>query len=82
MQKTIKTKYAKIISQKLIEIRKMAGLTQRALAQKLEREHSFVAHYELCERRIDLAEFYQICKACEVSPHQEIKSLIEIFDNV
>ncbi|MCG8634021.1 MAG: helix-turn-helix domain-containing protein [Desulfobacterales bacterium] len=47
-----------------MEIRNKAGLTQRALATKLNREPSLVAHYELGQRRIDMAEFYWICKAC------------------
>ena len=57
MKKTINSKHGKIISQRLVEIRNKAGLTQRALAKKLNREPSLVAHYELGQRRIDLAEF-------------------------
>jgi transcriptional regulator with XRE-family HTH domain len=59
-----------------------AGLTQRALAKKLNREPSLVAHYELGQRRIDLAEFYCICKACGASPHKEASDLMKAFDQI
>lgn len=82
MKKTIHSPHGKVISQKLTELRKKAGLTQRELAKKLGREHSFVAHYELGERRIDLAEFYWICKACGASPQKEVAELIKAFDSM
>jgi len=45
-------------------MRKGAGLTQRDLAKKLNREHSFVSRVEGGERRVDLIEFYALCDAC------------------
>lgn len=80
MKKTINSKHGKIISQRLVEIRTKAGLTQRALAKKLNREPSLVAHYELGQRRIDLAEFYWICKACGAIAHKEASDLMKAFD--
>lgn len=82
MKKMIFSKHGKLISQKLAEIRKEAGLSQRALAKKLNREPSLVAHYELGQRRIDLAEFYWICKACGASPHKEASALMKAFDKI
>lgn len=82
MKKTLFSNHGKLISQRLIEIRKKAGLTQRALAKKLDREPSLVAHYELGQRRIDLAEFYWICKACGASPHKEASALMKSFDEI
>ena len=82
MEKTIHSPHGKVISQKLVELRKKAGLTQRELASKLGREHSFVAHCELGERRIDLAEFYWICKACGASPLREASKLMSAFDAI
>jgi len=79
MKKTIHSEHAKIIADHLVSIRKKTGMTQRELAKKLKREHSFVAHYELGERRIDLAEFYWLCLACEVSPHIEASELMKKF---
>lgn len=79
MKKTLNSKHAKAIADRLVEIRNKANLTQRDLAKKLGREHSFVAHYELGERRIDLAEFYWICTACGASPHNEASDLMKTF---
>lgn len=82
MKKTIHSRHSKIISQKLVEIRNKAGLTQRALAKKLGRAHSFVAYCELGERRVDLAEFFWICKACGASPEKETSALMKAFGKV
>ena len=82
MQKTIFSEHGALISQKLVELRKKAGLSQRALAEKLERQHSFVAHYELGERRVDMAEFYWICKACGASPDKEAAALMRAFEKL
>lgn len=59
----------------LVEMRKKAGLTQRELARRLEREHSFVARIEQGERRVDIVEFYFICEACGASPEKTIKKI-------
>lgn len=42
----------------LLAMRQKAGLTQRDLAKKLGREHSFVWRIEAGERRLDVIEFY------------------------
>ena len=44
-------------------MREQAGLTQRQLAEKLNREHSFVWRIEKGERRLDLVEFFWVCEA-------------------
>ena len=82
MKKTIHSPHGEVISQKLVELRNKAGLTQRELAKKLDKRHSFVAHCELGERRVDLAEFYWICKACDASPQKEASALISAFDAI
>lgn len=63
------------LQETLKEMRKKAGLTQRELAKKLGREHSFVARIEQGERRVDLVEFYFICEACKVNPEKAIKNI-------
>lgn len=47
--------------------RESAGMTQTALAKKLNRPQSFVSKYESGERRIDLIELREICKALKIS---------------
>lgn len=82
MKKTVHSKHGKLISEKLVEMRNKAGLTQRALAKKLEKEPSMVAHCELGERRVDLAEFFWICIACGASPEKEAANLMKAFSEI
>jgi len=79
MQKTIHSPHAEVISQTLVHIRRSAKLTQRQLAERLGREHSFVAHYELGERRVDLAGFYWICEACHTAAPVHAANIMKAF---
>jgi transcriptional regulator with XRE-family HTH domain len=59
----------------LIAARKAANLTQNKLAAVLDRRQSFVAKYEGGERRLEVVEFVQICRALGVAPDRLIKKL-------
>jgi transcriptional regulator with XRE-family HTH domain len=61
----------------MIRARKAAGLTQHELANRLRRPQSFVAKYEGGERRVDVVEFIEICKAVEADPNKLLKVLIQ-----
>ena len=50
----------------LAEARVAAGLTQRDLAQRLKRPHSYVAKIECGERRVDVVEFVEFARALKV----------------
>jgi len=52
-----------------------AGLTQRALAQKLKRPHSFVYKNEVGNRRIDPCELALWCMACHVSARAMVDAI-------
>lgn len=82
MNKTIFTEHADAVCEKLIEIRSEAKLTQRGLAAKLNRAHSFIGKCELGERRIDIPEFRAICKACGVSPHEKMEELLDDLEKL
>lgn len=82
MQKTIYTRQSKILREKFIEFRQQASLSQRELAKKMNREHSFIARIELGERRVDLAEFYWLCKACGISPEKAAVQILKEFEKV
>ena len=60
---------------RLVAARQKAGLTQEQLASKLERNQSFVAKYETGERRLEVIEFVQICRAIGASPERIIAKL-------
>lgn len=52
----------------LIEARKKAGLTQSQLAEKIQRDQTFVSLIERGQRRIDVVEFIDIAKALGARP--------------
>ena len=63
--------------ERLVEIRRNAGLTQRQLAAQLCRPRSFVSRIEDGERRVDLVEFIWICRACNAAPERETLGLVK-----
>jgi len=54
-------------------IREESGQTQTELAAKLQRPQSYISKYEKGERRLDLIELSEICKACDVSLSEFVK---------
>lgn len=50
----------------LVDTRKSKGITQVDLARRLGKPQSFVSKFENGERRIDVAEFIEICRAMQV----------------
>ena len=63
----------------LVELRMKADMTQRELAGKLGREHSFVSRVELGERRLDVVEFYWVVRALGNDPAKVAASLMRKF---
>jgi hypothetical protein len=57
MPGSLRTPDHEVLRRFLAEIRQGAGLTQRALAERLRVPHSWVATVESGERRVDLVEF-------------------------
>jgi transcriptional regulator with XRE-family HTH domain len=51
----------------LREARTEAGFSQIELAKKLGRPQSFISKFESGERRLDLVELREICKALKIS---------------
>ncbi len=58
-------------------IREEAGLTQRAIGARLRRPQSWVYNCETGNRRVDLAEFCDWCKACKVDPAAAIRRFLK-----
>ncbi|MCP4486150.1 MAG: helix-turn-helix transcriptional regulator [Gammaproteobacteria bacterium] len=82
MLKTIHSRQSVLIRDALKQIRGKAGFSQRELCRRLDKEHTFISKCELGERRVDIAEFYWICKACNVSPKREAEKLMKAFDKL
>lgn len=58
----------------LIEIRKQRGISQRELANKLNKAHSYIGRIETFERRVDVVDLINIARALEMSDKEIIKS--------
>jgi transcriptional regulator with XRE-family HTH domain len=65
------------LRQLLVQARAAAGLTQVELASRLERPQSFVSKFETAERRLDVIEFIEVCRALGVSPSKLLRKLAE-----
>lgn len=61
--KSIYSEEYKAVIDGLIAERKRVGMTQVQLASKLGRPQSFVSKTESRERRLDIVEFFHICRA-------------------
>jgi len=76
MPKSTFTRGYELFRARLVEMRRAAGMSQRDLAAALGREHSFAGRTELGERRVDVVEFYWICRACGVDPARAAAELM------
>jgi len=61
-------------------MRRAARLNQRELAKRLGREHSFVSRIELGERRLDVVEFFWVCRACGCDPQEMMAEVARDFE--
>lgn len=59
----------------LRQLREQAGLTQRALGALLKRPQSWVFDSESGNRRVDVTEFCDWCRACDVEPATALRRL-------
>lgn len=61
----------------VIEARRLAGLSQRELAERLGKPRSFVSKTENKERRLDFVEFVVVAQALELKPSDMIGLVVE-----
>jgi transcriptional regulator with XRE-family HTH domain len=66
--KALRSREHRTLCTVLTEARAQADLTQRELAERLKRPHSYVAKIEGGERRIDVIEFAELARALRVDP--------------
>ena len=59
----------------LRELREEAGLTQRQIGKSLKRPQSWVFNCETGNRRVDVAEFCDWCRACNSDPANAIRRI-------
>lgn len=63
----------------LRRLREEAELTQRALAERIDRPQSWVQKCETAERRVDVAEFVLWCGGCGVDPAGALAALAKLL---
>jgi predicted transcriptional regulator len=61
----------------LAETRDAVGISQEKLAKKLGRPQSFIAKYEVGERRIEVTEFIAIARAMDADPVALLRKLLK-----
>jgi len=77
LRKTLRSRGHQTLIQILIEAREKAGMTQRDLAARIKRPHSFVGRMEGGERRVDVIEFIEIAKVLGADPKELFGRLVE-----
>lgn len=76
MKESIHSAEYQVVLHKLVAMRNEAGLSQRDLAKRLNREHSFVWRVETGRRRLDVIEFYWLCRALKQNAATVYRELI------
>lgn len=64
----------------IVETRRRAGVSQRWLAARLGKSQSHIYMLEQRQRRIELREFYLICKCLEVDPVEIFSRMTEALE--
>jgi transcriptional regulator with XRE-family HTH domain len=76
MEKNVHTERQKLLSAMLKDERLSAKLTQEQLAKQLSVPQSFVAKYELGERRLDILELFDVLESIGADKLNFIQRLI------
>jgi transcriptional regulator with XRE-family HTH domain len=66
----------------LVQVRQEAGLSQRDLAERLEKPRSYVSKIETKERRIDVLELLDLADGVEISPEALLLRITTAVENL
>ncbi len=77
LRKTLRTRGHRALISILVAARQQAGLTQRDLASRLKRPHSFVGRVEAGDRRVDVIEFIEIARVLDADPKLLFSQLLD-----
>ena len=64
----------------LLDMRTHPRLTQRGLGKKLRKPQSWVYNCETGNRRVDVTEFIDWCRGCDVVPENGLTLFLESLD--
>lgn len=79
-RKSIHSKEHKAIRDFLVDRRKMLGLSQQQLADRLGVIYSLIGKIETGDRRLDMLEFAQYCNALEVQSDEMLRLINQHVD--
>ena len=74
----IRTPRHKMLMATLKSARETAGLTQRELAQRLDRAHSYVGKIESGERQLNVLEFCEYVQALGADPAEVLRGIAKV----
>lgn len=77
LRKTLRSRGHQNLIRVLVEAREKAGMTQRDLAGRIKRPHSFVGRMEAGERRVDVIEFIEIARVLGADPKTLFGKLVD-----
>jgi transcriptional regulator with XRE-family HTH domain len=76
LSKQLRTARHRKVMAVLTEVRTRAGVTQRELARRLARAHSYVSRIEKGDRRLDVPEMIQWCEVLGADPVDVLKRIV------
>ena len=76
MSKQLRTARHRRVMAVLAAIRTEAEVTQRELARRLDRAHSYVSRIEKGDRRLDVPEMIQWCEVLGADPVNVMKRIV------
>ena len=76
LSKQLRTARHRRVMAALAEIRAEAHVTQRELARRLARAHSYVSRIEKGDRRLDVPEFIQWCAVLNADPVEIMRRIV------
>lgn len=68
MRRWVSSVSYRLAVEELVRVRGVAGLSQRALADRVGKTASYIAKIEIGERRLDFVEFIALCRALDNNP--------------
>lgn len=81
MEKTIYSREYSLFLEQLRSAREERGITQTEMAQMLGQTQSFVSKVERGERRLDIVELREFCRALGLGLSVFVRLLEKVLDN-
>jgi transcriptional regulator with XRE-family HTH domain len=76
MSKTLRSRGHRALIAVIVATRREKALTQRQLADKLKKPHSYISKIEAGERRLDVVEFIALAQALGVEPETLFRRVV------